>query len=129
MCLFYSQSIVRNMSLNKNLYKFQEFWFNVFIVTTYSLYILFAVGIFKSAPQYLESLDYYVKIYISLFLLWRFNPFRKINFTELDRKISFSAGIFLLTTSAITQILTKYLDSAKMIIQQNVDFTFLKQPQ
>jgi cytochrome c biogenesis protein CcdA len=117
------------MSLNKNLYKFQEFWFNVFIVTTYSLYILFAVGIFKSAPQYLESLDYYVKIYISLFLLWRFNPFRKINFTELDRKISFSAGIFLLTTSAITQILTKYLDSAKMIIQQNVDFTFLKQPQ
>lgn len=117
------------MSLNKELYKFQDFWFNIFIITTYALYILFAVGIFKSAPQYLETLDYYVKIYISLFLLWRFNPFRTINFTELDRKISFSAGLFLFTTSAINQILTKYLDNAKMIIQQNVDFTFLKSSQ
>jgi cytochrome c biogenesis protein CcdA len=112
------------MSLNKELYKFQDFWFNIFIVTTYSLYILFAVGIFKSAPQYLETLDYYVKIYISLFLLWRFNPFRTINFTELDRKISFSAGVFLFTTSAINQILVKYLNSAKNVFQQNSHFTF-----
>lgn len=110
------------MSFYKDLYKIQDFWFNVFIVTTYSLYILFAVGIFKSAPQYLESLDYYVKIYISLFLLWRFNPFRKIHFTELDRKISFSAGIFLLTTSAINQVLIKYLDNAKNIVQQTIHF-------
>jgi hypothetical protein len=110
------------MSFYKDLYKFQDFWFNVFIVTTYGLYILFAVGIFKSAPQYLESLDYYVKIYISLFLLWRFNPFRKIHFTELDRKISFSAGIFLLTTSAINQVLIKYLDNAKNIVQQTIHF-------
>ena len=113
------------MSLNKELYKFQDFGFNIFIITTYSLYILFAVGIFKSAPQYLETLDYYVKIYISLFLLWRFNPFRTINFTELDRKISFSAGVFLFTTSAINQILVKYLNSAKNVFQQNSYFTFL----
>ena len=110
------------MSLYKDLYKFQDFWFNIFIVTTYTLYILFAFGIFKSAPQYLEALDYYVKIYISLFLLWRFNPFRKIHFTELDRKISFSAGIFLLTTSAINQILVKYLNNAKTIVQKTVHF-------
>lgn len=117
------------MSLYKNLYKFQDFWFNIFIITTYSLYILFAVGVVKSAPQYLETLDYYVKIYISLFLLWRFNPFRKIQFTELDRKISFSAGIFLLTTTAVTQILIKYLDNAKNIVQQNISFKFLKPQQ
>jgi hypothetical protein len=119
------------MSFYKNLYKFQDFWFNVFIITTYSLYILFAIGIFNGAPQYLEKLDYYVKIYISLFLLWRFNPFRKIHFTELDRKISFSAGIFLLTTSAVNQILIKYLDNAKTIFQKNigVGFNFFQQSQ
>jgi len=110
------------MSINNNLYKIQDFWFNVFIVLTYMLYILFAVGIFKSAPQYLESLDYYVKIYISLFLLWRFNPFRKIHFTELDRKIAFSAGIFLFTTSAVNQILTTYLMDAKNNIISKILF-------
>jgi len=112
------------MSLNKELYKFQDFWFNIFIITTYALYILFAIGIVKSAPQYLETLDYYVKIYISLFLLWRFNPFRTINFTELDRKISFSAGLFLFTTSAINQMLIKYLNNAKHVFQQNMHFAF-----
>jgi len=110
------------MSIQKNLYKIQNFWFNIFIVVTYLLYILFAVGIFKSAPQYLESLDYYVKIYISLFLLWRFNPFRTIHFTELDRKIAFSAGIFLFTTSAVNQILTTYLMDAKNNIISKIPF-------
>jgi hypothetical protein len=110
------------MSIQKNLYKVQDFWFNVFIIITYLLYILFAVGIFKSAPQYLEKLDYYVKIYISLFLLWRFNPFRKIIFTNLDRKIAFSAGIFLFTTSAVNQILTTYLMDAKNNIISKIPF-------
>ena len=110
------------MSIQKNLYKVQNFWFNVFIVITYLLYILFAVGIFKNAPQYLELLDYYVKIYISLFLLWRFNPFRRIQFTDLDRKIAFSAGIFLFTTSAINQILTNYLMDAKNTIMSKIPF-------
>jgi hypothetical protein len=120
--LFYSQDIIRKMSLHKSLYKFQDFWFNIFIISTYVLYILFAVGIVKSAPQYLETLDYYVKIYISLFLLWRFNPFTKIHFTDLDRKISFTAGVFLFTTSAVNQILIKYLDNAKNVVQQNIHF-------
>ena len=110
------------MSLQKNLYKIQDFWFNIFIVLTYSLYILFAIGLFKGAPQYLELLDYYVKIYISLFLLWRFNPFRKIHFTELDRKIAFSAGIFLFTTSAVNQILNNYLTDAKNTLISKIPF-------
>jgi hypothetical protein len=110
------------MSIENKLYKVQNFWFNVFIILSYSLYILFAIGIFKSAPQYLEKLDYYVKIYISVFLLWRFNPFRKIHFTELDRKIAFSAGIFLFTTSAVNQILTAYLMNAKNTIISKIPF-------
>ena len=105
------------MSIQKNLYKVQNFWFNVFIVITYLLYILFAVGIFKNAPQYLELLDYYVKIYISLFLLWRFNPFRRIQFTDLDRKIAFSAGIFILTTTALNNYLINFKDKILQKIQ------------
>jgi hypothetical protein len=62
------------------------------------------LGISVNAPQYLDELQYYVKLYVSLFLIYRFNPFRRVKFTGLDAKISFSAGIFLLATTAIKNI-------------------------
>lgn len=83
------------------LHTIQEKFFNIFIYTSYSLIILSALGLSKTAPKYLNDLDYYVKIYICLFLIWRFNPFVHTVFTNLDKKIAFSAGLFILTTSAL----------------------------
>jgi FlaA1/EpsC-like NDP-sugar epimerase len=108
--------------ISKELNKAQNTFFNIFIVVTYLLYGLFVFGIFKKAPQYLEVLDYYIKIYISLFLLWRFNIFRyNIHFTELDRKIVFTAGLFLFTTTAVNTILMQYLKNAKDTVIQKLD--------
>jgi len=46
--------------------------------------------------------------------MWRFNPLReKYEFTELDRKIAFSAGAFILTTTALNQ----YLEQVKEIVK------------
>ena len=66
-----------------------------------------------TAPQYLDQLHSYIKLYISLFLIIRFNPLRKLEFSELDKEISFSAGVFLLTTTTITEILITYLTQIK----------------
>jgi cytochrome c biogenesis protein CcdA len=87
---------------------YQNTAFTIFIILSYVLYGLFAVGLSQNAPKYLDTLDYYVKIYISLFLLWRFNMFRKVEFTELDRKIAFSAGLFVFTTTALNGALVSY---------------------
>jgi hypothetical protein len=106
--------------ISKELDKAQNTFFNIFIIVTYLLYGLFVFGIFKKAPQYLEMLDYYIKIYISLFLLWRFNIFRHIHFTELDRKIVFTAGLFLFTTTAVNTILVNYLMNAKNTVIQKL---------
>ena len=82
------------------LHKSQENLFNILIYISYFLIILSIFGISNTAPQYLNSLDYYVRVYICLFLIWRFNPFRtKYEFTSLDRKIAFSAGLFIFTTT------------------------------
>ena len=99
--------------LQRDIHEFQEFTFNVIILVSYILYGTFALGLLANSPQYLATLDYYVKIYISLFLLWRFNPFRTIRFNNLDRKIAFSSGVFLFTTSALNQILKRYLVQIK----------------
>ena len=85
---------------------FQEKLVNIIIVISYLLIIASFLGLSKTAPQYLNSIEYYFRIYICLFLIWRFNPFRQITtFTNLDRKIVFSAGLFILTTSALNQYL------------------------
>lgn len=100
---------------SKLLHKLQDNFFNAFIIISYSLIIISALGFSKIAPQYLETLDYYVKIYVCLFLIIRFNPFVHVSFTELDRKIAFSAGLFILTTSALNSYIQDFTDKLKNI--------------
>lgn len=97
------------------LHRIQEILFNIFIVVTYFLIIISSFGISDSAQKYLKLLDYYVRIYVCLFLIWRFNPFRSYyEFTNLDRKIAFSAGLLILTTTALNE----YLNDIKNIVKQ-----------
>uniref|UniRef100_A0A6C0BBA7 Uncharacterized protein n=1 Tax=viral metagenome TaxID=1070528 RepID=A0A6C0BBA7_9ZZZZ len=94
--------------IHKALYHIQNNAFTLFIILSYISYIGLAIGIQIVSPDSLNKLDYYAKIYVSLFLLYRFNVFNKIKFNDLDRKIAFSAGIFLITTTIINDIIQKY---------------------
>lgn len=90
--------------------KVQEHIFDFTFIIIYFLYFLIALGISATAPKYLSFLDYYVKIYVSLFLILRFNPFRHVKFTNLDKKIAYNAGLFVLfATTSINQILIGYI--------------------
>jgi hypothetical protein len=94
------------MGLKNFLYIIQEKFFNIFILITYLLIVISFLGLSKKAPIYLETMEFYIRIYVCLFLIWRFNPIRKIDdFTDLDRKIAFSSGLLILTTSALNQYL------------------------
>ena len=101
------------MTINDTLYKIQDRGFLIFIYISYFLIIIAALGFSQLAPKYLNDMDYYVKMYVCIFLIIRFNPFRKIEFTELDRKIAFSAGLFILTTTAIAQYFDKIINKYK----------------
>jgi len=104
------------MKLYKNIHDFQYNIFTIIIYVTWILYIIIALGLSAKAPQYLTNLHYYVKIYVSLFLIYRFNPFRRVKFTNLDAKIAFSAGLFLLGTTAIDSILQNYLKQIRNLV-------------
>ena len=91
-------------------HKVQENIFDFTFVIIYFLYFLIALGLSATAPKYLSFLDYYVKIYVSLFLICRFNNFRIVKFKKLYKKIYFNAGLFILfATTSINQILISYL--------------------
>lgn len=102
--------------MNKHtLTKWQERVFDICINISYFLLIISALGLSQTAPKYLQSLDYYIRVYTCLFLIWRFNPFRThFEFNELDGKIAFSAGLFILTTTVINQ----YLDDIKYKVRE-----------
>ena len=104
------------------IYYIQYHLFTITLIISYILVFMSALGLSSTAPEYLKTLDYYLRIYICLFLILRFNPFRKyfpiykksyIKFNDLDRKIAFSAGLFILTTS----ILNNYVDDLQQIIK------------
>ena len=97
------------MAIDETLHQIQDKVFVFAIYITWILYISIALGLSINAPEYLDILQSIIKIYISLFLIYRFNLFRKVKFTELDAKIAFSAGIFLLGTTAIDGIIKKYV--------------------
>ena len=105
----------------RQIYNFQEQLFNIFIYVSYFLIIISSLGLSQSAPKFLQNLDYYVRIYICLFLIWRFNPLRSYyEFTDLDRKIAFSAGLFILTTTALNQYLVNFKQKTTTFIEKKI---------
>jgi hypothetical protein len=104
-----------------NLYEFQNKAFDYITIFTYLLYIVIALGFSASAPRYLNDLLFYTKLYISLFLIYRFNPFTITKFTPLDAKIAYNAGIFLLFTTLLNSVLVNYINFFKMIVQTSFD--------
>jgi len=94
----------------------QNVLFTIFIVFSYLTYISVAFGISTNTQKYLHDLDYYVKIYVSLFLMWRFNMFRNVKFNDFDKKIAFTSGIFIFTTTVLNKVLIHYLDEIKKLL-------------
>jgi hypothetical protein len=97
------------MNYSRWFHQFQETFFNIFIGVSWFLLILTSTGIFNGYPEVFKKVAFYVQIYICLFLIWRFNPLRHfifnmpITFTSLDRKIAFSAGLIILSTTVIQE--------------------------
>lgn len=106
-------------------YKFQDIFFTIFIIISYVVIILSTLGILQSYPNFFIKFDFYMKIYICLFLIIRFNPLqvwifnKKITFTELDRKISFTAGLIILTTTVIKEYILKFKNKIQNEMQNN----------
>ena len=75
------------------------------------------MGLYDTAPQYILYIDIALKLFVGMFLIFRFNPLVKIQFTNFDKQIIFSAGIFLLLSTTIT---TFILNKIQYTIKQNV---------
>ena len=85
--------------------------YNYAIYISYILYALALFGLSNYAPEYLDLLRDFIKLYISLVLIVKFNPFthKSTYMSTFDKKLVFSSGVFLLLTTSITTIVEKYV--------------------
>ena len=90
-----------------NSYETQDYVFDIVNKVMFTLLIISYIGVSSLAPDYLEMLRMIVQIYISFFLILRFNPYvKRAKFSELDRKVAYSAGIFMFMSTIIAKYVT-----------------------
>ena len=85
---------------------------------SYILYFLAMLGITSLAPEYLSQLRIFLKIYVALLLIYFYNPvtYKEKKFTDFDRKLAFSAGIFLLLSTTIVDSIEIFLKDKSTLI-------------
>lgn len=87
----------------------EESFFNFIILFSYFVLFSSYFGLSLIAPHYLNLFETYMKLYICISLLIRFNPLRKKSLNTLDRKIGFSAGVLLLSTTILNSYKIKVI--------------------
>ena len=116
---------------NKTLYNVQYWFLTYFSYVTRFLLVLYIIGATNVKSKTVLNINFYVKLFLGIFLVYRFSSRREhaIKFTDLDRKIAYSAGLYIIVLSfsdllaSITEItrshVIQFLKSLKNIIITN----------
>ncbi len=83
-----------------------EYLYFIMIFSLHLLYALLFVGFeIYEASEYIDTLNLYLRLYVCAFLIFRFNPFRKIDtFSDFDRQVVFTSALLILTSVGVTKI-------------------------
>jgi hypothetical protein len=71
----------------------------------YLSYFLIFFGIFYMNKKYIDIFSNLLLIFVCLFLILRFHPFRKHELREFDATIIFGSAVLLLTNAGLTNII------------------------
>lgn len=93
---------------NKLLYEVQLNFLTYFSYIIKISLVLYIIGASSAKSIYLIKINFFVKIFLGLFLVYRFSSRREhtIKFTDLDRKIAYSAGLYIIVISFSDLLLT-----------------------
>jgi hypothetical protein len=111
---------------NKFIYNLEINFIKIFSIITKIILFLFIIGIFEEKPRNFIVINSIVKIMISLFLIYRFNKYRKkIIFTELDRKVIYSSALYIIIIS-FADIFQKFIHKIRSIIKDCIKYFISK---
>ena len=94
--MFFINKIINNF----NILKLHEKLYTYSLYLVYLLYIL-SFFITSKYDKYIQIIRLFLKYYVIIFLLLRFNPLTNIKCNHFDKIIIFQSAIFLLLTTNI----------------------------
>jgi len=102
---------------NKHIYAIEYNFLTIFSWLTKITVFLFIIGFFNQKPEFFVKFNFVVKVFLALFLMYRFNSYRKnkVQFTDLDRKICYSSGIYILIISFF-DLYNQYIEKLRKVI-------------
>jgi len=82
------------------------------LLLSYVVYISLLLGSAYFSPLLLTYIQTSIQLFTSLYLIYSFNPLKKIKpLTDIQKIIIFNAGIYLLLSTAIGQVFVLYRDN------------------
>jgi len=90
-------------------------WFDII---TLIMFCIFIFGFVYNVPSIFIQFNFIIKVLIAMYLMYKFNDFRTdtVKFTLLDKKICYSAGIYLFLFSFADVINSYFIELRKNII-------------
>ena len=85
-------------------------YYKYILITLHLTYALLLFGIVAINPSYLRELNIFIQSFVCLFLIVKFNPFRKHVLKENDARIIFSSAIFLLINMGVIETARQFFD-------------------
>ena len=99
--------------------KIYENIFDYCIIIVYLLYFIIVYNLYSSHTisfgndllsqdklrEYLDNIQSFLRLFVIIILLIRFNPFTKNDFNDFDRKIVFTSTLFLLSTTGLNEFI------------------------
>jgi len=95
---------------------------SIYTYGSYLFYILYAItifGLWNESKTYLNAVDYFLQLFISMLLIYFYNPLNNHTFGPIDKKIAFSAGIFLITSTTLNAFLKKIENPLSKTLDEN----------
>ena len=115
-----SRHLINRLNTESQKDRMQTLMFNIAMNVYYLLMTLTIVGLYNN-PYYVTIISDLIKLYMSCYIIWKFNPYRKnIVFTRLDMNIIYGCSVSLLFSLLVNTIVMQYFDTIRSYIRNIV---------
>lgn len=96
-----------------------EHAYNYLIYISFLLYFIAITGLIIVNPSYLTYIKTITNLYVSIILIIKFNPLRKIKkLTDFDKNLIFSSAMLILLSSSLGLALENFLKKKLDILKK-----------
>ena len=95
-------------------------WFDYI---TFIMLLIFIYGLVYNEPMLFIQINFLIKVIIGIYLIYKFNDFRthsSIKFTVFDKKVCYSAGLYLLIFS-FADVINSYFNKIREILKTQLE--------